>query len=186
VGSGIQVDPLSWYLPQVYPPIAALWKRLTEGRSKNTAINSRDPSMLIRIDGPPTRDAFLRAFWLWVEILANGDTARASAALHWDQSPRDPHALSSQIQRFWGGDRSWHVVVPNDRLVRQVSEAAQFSLLNSRRSDGRIAWGLAQVPVTTEPERAKEDDVPVMGVAVSFFLKGVPGGLALEFEIIHV
>lgn len=45
---------------------------------------------------------------------------------------------------------------------------------------------MAQIPVTNHPDRAKDDDVSLMGVAVSYFLKEVLGRLALEFEIVHL
>lgn len=151
------------------------------------AIDAMDPAMLILISGPPTREAFLAAFWQWVAILAEHEPARASAALWWARPPRDPEALARQILTFWKSDRPWHVIVPNDRLIAVVNDAADVSIPSDPRwGDGRVGWGMAQVPVTDHPDRAKDDDVPLMGVAVSFFLKEVSGRLALEFEIVHV
>ena len=157
---------------------------------------TENDSGLIVISGPPSREAFLVGFWRWVELLASGEHERASAALwrkpapfwsRWFRSPPDPEALPQRIRTLWGGDQPWHVVVPNARIVGEVNNAAETSFpAKPPWGPGRVGWGLAHVPVTVEPARAKDDDVPLMGVAVSFFLREVPGGLAMEFEIVHV
>jgi hypothetical protein len=167
--------------------LRALWRRWVELIRMTRAIDESVPSTLIVIVGPPTREVFLAAFWQWVAVLAEREPARASAALFWSRPPRDPEALPRQILAFWEGDRTWHVIVPNDRLIAAVNDAAEVSIPSDPPwGNGRVGWGMAQVPVTTEPDRAKADDVPLMGVAVSFFLRDVHGGLALEFEIVHM
>lgn len=45
---------------------------------------------------------------------------------------------------------------------------------------------MAQVPVTTEPADPKNDGIPLMDVAASFFVRELSGQYVLEFEIFHL
>jgi hypothetical protein len=45
---------------------------------------------------------------------------------------------------------------------------------------------MAQVPVTTEPADPRNDEIPLMGVAASFFVRELAGRYVLEFEIFHL
>ena len=45
---------------------------------------------------------------------------------------------------------------------------------------------MAQVPLTTEPADPKNDEIPLMGLASSFFVRELDGKYVLEFEIFHV
>jgi hypothetical protein len=49
-----------------------------------------------------------------------------------------------------------------------------------------FAWFTAQIPLTTEQGYAKGDDIPLMGLATSFFVRPYHGHYVLEFEIIHL
>lgn len=72
--------------------------------------------------------------------------------------------------------------MPNDRLIRAIDDTAEFQPQNR---DGR-GWFMAQVPVTTEPDDPKNDEIPLMGLASSFFVRELEGLYALEFEIFHL
>jgi hypothetical protein len=73
------------------------------------------------------------------------------------------------------------VVVPNDRLIGVVNDGAEYQPPN------REGWGwlMAQVPLTTEPADPKNDAIPLMGLATSFFVRELAGRYVLEFEIFH-
>lgn len=136
--------------------------------------------------GDPSRELFLFAFWQWVGIFAAGDDQRTMDALFWESSPRSSELLSL-FRKFWGGAEPWHVIVPNQRLVGVVNDAAETEFpAEPSWHAGAVGWGLAQVPVTTTPHLALHDDVVLMGVAVSFFVRQVPGGYALQYEIVHI
>ena len=71
-------------------------------------------------------------------------------------------------------------MIPNDRLVGVINDAAEIQL----PSEGK-AWMMAQVPLTNEPHRAKDDDIMLMGAAVSLFIEEIGDALRFEFEIFH-
>lgn len=79
--------------------LGAVWRRWSVQTRTAPAVDATDPAMLILVSGPPTREAFLAAFWQWVANLAEREPARASAALWWTSPPRDPEALARQILR---------------------------------------------------------------------------------------
>jgi hypothetical protein len=89
--------------------------------------------------------------------------------------------MKDSITTFWGGDAPWSVVIPNERLVTVINDDAQFEPQNQ---DGR-GWFMAQVPVTTEPDDPKNDAIPLMGVASSFFVRPWRDYFVLEHEIFH-
>ena len=43
-----------------------------------------------------------------------------------------------------------------------------------------------QAPLTTEPSDPKNDEIPLMGLAASFFVREHQGSSVLEFEIFHL
>ncbi len=112
---------------------------------------------LIRLPLVDTKPNSLDGFWRWVELLAADDDKGALEALHWRKGTKGtkwtPEALKDCITTFWGGNNPWSVVVPNERLVGIINDAAEFQPRNAKG----WAWFLAQVPVTTEPADPKDD-----------------------------
>lgn len=128
---------------------------------------------------PPlrTRENYLDAFWSWVGLLANDDYEAAAKALH-PSSPKrlwTGERLQTKVTTFFGGDEPWTVVVPNDRLIAVVNDACDWT----------EGWFMAQIPLTTRPQQPKADDIPLMGLATSFFVREIGGMFALEHEIFH-
>lgn len=115
--------------------------------------------------------------------MAADDYEGALEALHWPKGTAfTPVKLKERVTTFYGGDAPWSVVVPNDRLVGVINDMAEFQPRN------REGWGwfMAQIPVTTEPADPKNDEIPLMGVAASFFVRELAGRYVLEFEIFHL
>jgi hypothetical protein len=44
---------------------------------------------------------------------------------------------------------------------------------------------MAQIPLTTQRGDPKNDEIPLMGLAASFFVREHEGCYVLEFEIFH-
>jgi hypothetical protein len=138
---------------------------------------------LIRLPLVDTKANYLAGFWRWVELLAADDYKGALEALYWPKATTwTPDALKEQITTLWGGDKPWSVVVPNERLIQVVNDAAEFE---PRNAEG-WGWLLAQVPVTTEPADPKDDKIPLMGVASSFYVRQLGQHYVLEHEIFHL
>jgi len=138
---------------------------------------------LIRLPPVDTKANYLAGFWQWVELLAADDYRGALEALYWPKGTSwTPAALKNRVTTFWGGDEPWSVVVPNERLVGVINDGAQFE---PRNAEG-WGWFLAQVPVTTEPAEPKNDEIPLMGVASSFFVRQLGEHFVLEHEIFHL
>jgi hypothetical protein len=138
---------------------------------------------LIRLPLADTKANYLDGFWQWIELLAADDYQGALEALHWPNGTSwTPEALKDRITTFWGGDAPWSVVVPNERLVGVINDDAQFE---PRNQDG-WGWFMVQVPVTTEPADPKNDGIPLMGVASSFFVRQRGEHYVLEHEIFHL
>jgi len=132
---------------------------------------------LIRLPLEDTKATYLIGFWRWVELLAANDYQGAIDALYWrEPSSWTPEVLKERITRFWGGDAPWTVVVPNDRLIGVINDDAKFEL----------GWFMAQVPVTTEPANPKNDEIPLMGIASSFFVRQQGNSNVMEHKIFHV
>ena len=74
------------------------------------------------------------------------------------------------------------MVIPNARLVKVVEDQADFD----PSSGSQPGWLMAQIPVTTEPDRIKEDDISLQGVAVSFIVREFEGSKVFDFEIFHL
>jgi|SRR6516164_7455802 hypothetical protein len=138
---------------------------------------------LIRIPLVDSKANYLDGFWRWVELLAADDYKGALEALLWPNGTSwTPEALKKRVTTFFGGDAPWSVVVPNDRLVGVINAAAEFQ---PRNPEGR-GWFMAQMPVTTEPSDPKNDKIPLMGLASSFFVRERDECYVLEFEIFHL
>jgi hypothetical protein len=138
---------------------------------------------LIRLPLVDTRANYLDGFWRWIELLAADDYRGALEALHWPRGTTwTPEVLKNRITTFWGGDAPWFVVVPNERLIGVINDAAEFQ----PRNGGECGWFLAQVPVTTEPTDPKNDEIPLMGVASSFMVRQLGEHYVMEHEIFHL
>jgi hypothetical protein len=138
---------------------------------------------LIRIPVEDSMTNYLAGFWQWVELMAAGDYQGALEALHWPKGIAwTPAKLKERVTTFFGGDAPWSVVVPNDRLIGVINDAAEFQPRN------REGWGwfMAQVPLTTKPADPKNDEIPLRGLASSFFVRELGGKYVLEFEIFHL
>jgi hypothetical protein len=150
---------------------------------------------LIRLPLVDTRESYLRGFWRFVELLAASRYDAAIAGIKWPGGkPIDPSGLRQLIEGFHGGDEPWSVVIPNERLVAVITDGAEVVLPADRPAGAccddpvhghNQGWMLGQIPVTTEPERAKEDDVVLMGVAASFLLVPQDDGYVMRFEMFH-
>ena len=138
---------------------------------------------LIRLPREHSKRNYLDGFWRWVSILAEGDYQRALEALHWPEGTTwTPNTLRERITTFFGGDEPWSVVIPNNRLVDVINDAAEF---DCNRPDGR-GWFRAQIPLTTEPSDPKNDEILLMGLAVSFFVCEQHDSYVLQLEIFHL
>lgn len=134
---------------------------------------------LILLPQENTKQNFLNGFWQWVEILAANDYAKAVNALYWDKKPWEPDSLRNKITTFFSKTKPYVPVIPNQRLINVVNENAEIDWNQD------VGWGMAQIPVTNEPENSKQDDVPLMGLAVSFFLRKYLDNYVMEIEIFH-
>ena len=152
---------------------------------------------LIRLPLVDTRENYLAGFWRFVELLAADRYEEALAGLVWPRGVgEDPGGFRQAIEGFFGGDEPWSVVVPNERLVGVINDGAEVKLPEEVRRDRACCddpahsaagdgWMLCQIPVTNEKQRAKADDVVLMGVAASFFLVRQGDGYVMCFEIFH-
>jgi hypothetical protein len=138
---------------------------------------------LIRLPCEDSKTNYLDGFWRWVAILAGEDYQRALEALFWPTGTTwTPSALKESVTKFFGGNDPWSVVIPNDRLVNVINEASEHEA--GRQGGG--GWFMAQIPLTTEPGDPKNDQIPLMGLATSFFVREHQGSYVLEFEIFHL
>jgi hypothetical protein len=155
--------------------------------------------MLIRLPLIASRENYLAGFWRFVELLAEDRYDAALAGL-WREhgGPNDPDQFRQRIETFFGGDQPWSVVIPNERLVGEINRAAEVMLPDefeaqatgrahghSADEPGGMGWMLGLIPVTNQPDKAKDDDVVLMGVAASFFLVRQQGSYVMRFEIFH-
>lgn len=144
----------------------------------NLQINS---SNLIRLPCKNSNQTFLDGFWQWVEILASGDYKKAVESLYWEREPWSPNDLEHRITTYFSTEdkKTFVPVIPNDRLIKAVNDTAEIEW-----NEGG-GWGLAQIPVTNKPENSKDDDVLLMGLAVSFFVQKFADNYVLKLEIFH-
>jgi hypothetical protein len=142
-----------------------------------------DGERLIRLSRVDSKANYLDGFWQWVDLLANDDYQGALEALHWPRGTSwTPEELKNRITTFFGGDDPWSVVVPNDRLIGVINDAAQYE---PHPREGR-GWFMVQIPVTTEPGDPKNDQIPLMGLASSFSVREHQGHYVLEFELFYL
>lgn len=126
---------------------------------------------------------YLTGFWQWVELLASDDYEGALEALYWSKEcPWTPEKLKERITTFFGGEDPWSVVIPNDRLINVVDDSAE----HEPRNEKGWGWLRAQIPLTTEPDDPKNDEIPLMGLATSFYVREHQGAYVMEFEIFHL
>lgn len=145
------------------------WVMLTEER-------------LILLPPVDSKSNYLDGFWRWVEILAGGDYQHALEALYWPHGcDWTAESLKNQITTLFGGDAPWSVVVPNERLIGAINDAAKYEPQNQEG----WGWFMAHIPLTTEPADPKSDDIPLMGLATSFLVRQHRGHYVLEFGIFH-
>ena len=134
---------------------------------------------LIRMRRENSNDVFVNGFWQWIEILESGDYTRAVEALYWQNKPPKPSAFKKQIATFFGKATPLFPVIPNTRLINVVNDAMEIDW----QDDG--GWAMAQIPLTDDPTKARDDDVALMGLATSFFIRDLNGQYVLEHEIFH-
>ncbi len=141
------------------------------------------PEALILLPRVISKSNYLAGFWRWVALLAAQDYQQALNALHWPKGTTwTPEALKKRITTFFGGGAPWFVVIPNDRLIGVINDAATY------QAPGSEGWGwfMAQIPLTTDPADPKNDEIPLMGLAISFFIRQSGQSYVMEFEIFHV
>jgi hypothetical protein len=103
-------------------------------------------------------------------------------ALYWTKTPAwTAAALEKAVTTSFGGKEPWSVVIPNARLVGVINDAAEH---DAARNEGG-GWFMAQIPLTTAPSDPKSDQIPLMGLATSFFVRPHAGAYILELEIFH-
>ena len=142
-----------------------------------------DPEPLILLPQVDSKSSYLDGFWRWVALLADDDYQRALHALHWPRGTTwTPEALKHRVTTFFGGDAPWSVVIPNERLIGVINDAATYQPPNSEG----WGWFMAQIPLTTDPADPKNDEIPLMGLAASFFVRRHDQNCVMEFEIFHV
>jgi hypothetical protein len=138
---------------------------------------------LMQFPAVDSKENYLTAFWRWVELLAANEYQQALEALTWpNYTTWTADNLKQSITTFFGGDEPWSVVIPNDRLIGVINDAADFKL----RNNDEFGWVMAQIPLTTQPSDPKRDDIPLMGLASSFLVRLRNDEYVLEFEIFHV
>jgi hypothetical protein len=138
---------------------------------------------LIQLPLQDSKENYLEGFWRWVRLLELDDYEGALEALYWPKGLSwTPDSLKKRVTTFFGERNLWAVVIPNDRLVKVINDAAEFQ---TRNADG-WGWLMAQIPVTTEAKDPKRDDIPLMGLATSFFLREYQSHYVMEFEIFHL
>lgn len=139
---------------------------------------------IIRIPRVDAKANYLAGFWSWVQVLADNDYQRAFDGLWWPPyTSWTADTLKERITTVFGfgSPAPWFVVVPNDRLIGVVDDAAQWQ---PKTAEGH-GWLLAQIPLTTEPADPKNDEISLMGLAASFFLRPFGEHYVMELEIFH-
>lgn len=151
-------------------------------KAMSTHLNFNGES-LIRMPITDTKANYLAGFWRWVELLAVNDFRGAIEALYWSRPATwTPDKMKERITTFFGGPNPWSVVIPNDRLINVINDAAEFE----PRNKNGCGWFMAQIPLTTEPTKPKDDEIPLMGLASSFFVRENLGSYVMEHEIFHL
>ena len=121
--------------------------------------------------------SFREGFWMWVALLVSGDFSAAVASIRWgENSAMTPEELEERIASFFNDSDVMVPIMPNERLVSMIDEKMEIEW------DEEDGWATALIPVSQEPQKAKEDDVSLMGIAVSFFIVKEEDHQVLEFE----
>lgn len=142
-----------------------------------------DGQRLIQLPIVDSKENYLEGFWQWVRYLEQSDYQGALEGLYWShEASWTADTLRKRVTTFFGGSDPWKVVIPNERLVKIINDAAEFE---GRNAEGH-GWLLAQIPVTTDSGDPKRDDIPLMGLAVSFFLREHQSRYVMELEIFHL
>jgi len=152
---------------------------------------------LIRLPIDDSKSNYLNGFWRWVEFLANDDYERAVESLYWPHQPSwtwspaeiwmpdkyfyTPEILKDRVTTFFGGDDPWSVVIPNERLVGVIDNDATYY----PQVEG-IGYLMAQIPLTTEPDNPKNDEILLMGLASIFNIIEHDGHYVLNFILFHI
>ena len=130
-----------------------------------------------------SKSNYLDGFWRWVKFLADDDYQRGIESLYWPRQPSwTPGTLKSRVTTFFGGGDPWFVIIPNQRLIGVINDAAEFQ---PRNPEG-WGWFIAQIPLTTQPEDPLNDEILLMGLATSFFIRKRRGDYVMQFEILHL
>ena len=125
--------------------------------------------------------SFREGFWRWISLLAEGDFQAAVEALRWGEGTEmSPGQLEERIAAFFNDSDVMVPIVPNERLVAMIDEKMEIEW------DEEDGWAMALLPVSNEPDKAKDDNVALMGIAISFFVVKQGGHQVLEFEKFHV
>ena len=138
---------------------------------------------LMRLPIEDSKANYLAGFWKWVELMAADDYQGGTGGpvladgdhVHAGQAQGAGHHLLRWRGPVVGGGAE-------RAAVAVINDAADFQ---PRNPEG-WGWFMAQVPVTTEPADPKNDEIPLMGLASSFFVKQLAGRYVLEFEIFHL
>jgi len=160
----------------------SIFSRLFRNRSKSPLVRLREDRLILfpRVD---TKENYLKAFWRWVSLIAEDDYQQALEALQWPNGTSwTADALKERVTTFFGGNDPWSVVIPNDRLVGVINDAADFK----PRDNDEFGWFMAQIPLTTQPADPKNDEITLMGLACSFFVRPRGENYVMEFEIFHL
>jgi hypothetical protein len=152
--------------------------------SQSNAPQFQNGLPLLRFPKEDSKANYLAAFWQWVQLLANDDYAGALDALYWDTPTTwTAETLKEHVTTFFGGDDPWSVVIPNQRLVNVIGDACE---IEPPADSDRRGWFMAQIPITTKPDDPLDDEISLMGLASSFFVREIDGEYVLEHEMFHV
>ena len=142
---------------------------------------------LLKLPSDREDATFRDGFWKWVNLLARGDFGAAVDAIRWGEGTiMSPEQLEKRIASFFNDADHMVPIIPNQRLLELIDEKMEVEWcvdeISGEEEDG---WAMALLPVSPEPHRAREDDVSLMGIAVSFFLVREGAHHVLEFERFH-
>ena len=145
-------------------------------------MSTGDESSIIRVSGHSER-AYLGAFWEWIAIMATDDFDAAISAVLWGgEEPPSAKDIKHLISMLYG-DTQWMVVIPNERVVAHIKSCAEIT-----KSGNGQPWGhfFAHIPITDDPDRAKEDDTYIFAVAVEIEVVPHDGYLAMQYCMMHI
>ena len=131
---------------------------------------------------PAREDAsFREGFWKWIALMVSGDFSAAVTSIRWgEKAAMTAKELEERIATFFNESDVMVTIIPNERLVSMIDEKMEIEW------DEEDGWASVLIPVSQEPQKAKEDDVSLMGISVSFFIVKEEDHQVLEFEHFHV